>query len=289
MTLATQTDRARVLIAAVAAVTVGWVVLLLSRGDAHSAQLVSNLGLVLSPMVAGAAAIYRSRRSSGPVRRFWRLTGAAALSWGSGQAVWTWYESILGRDVPFPSLADVGYLCMPILAAAALLALPLSAPTLAGRVRTILDGLMIATSLLVCSWVLVLGTVFRAGSDSQMAGQAISLAYPVGDVVLITLVIYTALQLRQSKTPLPFSLPLVGTGLVAFAIADSGFTYLTTTDAYSSGSGIDIGWFVGYALIAVAALRRPHASDEVRDQRAKAACASASRCSNIFRPSRSTA
>ena len=259
-------DRSQVLIGSVVVVTIGWIVLLVSRtGDPDGAQLVSNFGLVLSPLAAGAAAIYRSRRSAGPLRRFWRLTGAAALSWGCGQAVWTWYESILGRDVPFPSLADVGYLGMPILAAAALLSLPLNAPTLAGRVRTILDGLIIAVSLLLCSWLLVLGAVFRAGSDSQLAGQIISLAYPVGDVVLITIVIYTALQLRQAQTPLPFSLPLVGTGLVAFAIADSGFTYLTTIEAYSSGSGIDVGWFVGYALIAVAALRGRGVDSEVRE------------------------
>jgi hypothetical protein len=40
----------------------------------------------------------------------WRLLGVSALSWGSGQAAWTWYETALGREVPFPSLADVGYL-----------------------------------------------------------------------------------------------------------------------------------------------------------------------------------
>ncbi len=51
---------------------------------------------------------------------------------------------MLGREVPFPSPADVGYLGLPPLAAAALLALPLAAPTLAGRLRTLLDGLMVA-------------------------------------------------------------------------------------------------------------------------------------------------
>jgi ABC-2 type transport system permease protein len=40
----------------------------------------------------------------------WRLLGVSALSWGSGQAACTWYETGVGREVPFPSLADVGYL-----------------------------------------------------------------------------------------------------------------------------------------------------------------------------------
>ena len=55
--------------------------------------------------------------------------GASALSWGSGQTAWTWYESVLGREVPFPSLADVGYLVAVPLAAAARLSLPFAART----------------------------------------------------------------------------------------------------------------------------------------------------------------
>ena len=63
----------------------------------------------------------------------WRLLGASALSWASGQAAWTWYESVLGREVPFPSLADVGYLVAVPLAAAALLSVPFAAQNAAAR------------------------------------------------------------------------------------------------------------------------------------------------------------
>ena len=66
-------------------------------------------------------------RPGGPTRA-WRLLGLACLSWGCGQAAWTWYESVLGREVPFPSIADIGYLAFVPLAAAALLAFP-SVPT----------------------------------------------------------------------------------------------------------------------------------------------------------------
>ncbi len=237
------------------AITATWVVLLLvlqRGGNDDVAQLLSNVGLIAVAFAAGAAALVRAQRvDSG--KRFWVLLGAASLSWSAGQAVWTWYESVLGREVPFPSLADIGYLAMPPLAAAALLSLPLAASTLAGKVRTLLDGLMIAASLLLISWVIVLGPVVQAGADNRLT-QVISLAYPVGDIVVITIVVYTWLRARQSGTQLPASLRLVGTGLVAFAISDSGFVYLTTSGGYSSGSMIDIGWFVGFALMLSAAL-----------------------------------
>jgi diguanylate cyclase (GGDEF)-like protein/PAS domain S-box-containing protein len=249
--------------AVVCAASLAWFAALLALAGTSAAQHVSNLGLVVVGLAAGTAAVRRGRCQDGPVRRFWTLLGAAVLSWTAGQMVWTWYESVLGQEVPFPSLADWGYLGMPLLATAALLSLPLAAPTLAGRVRTILDGLMVAGSLLLCSWIIVLGPVFRAGGD--LLTQMISLAYPAGDVVVITIVIYTWLRARQLNRRLPVSLPLTGTGLLAFAVADSGFTYLTTAGIYSSGSLIDLGWFLGFALMLLAALRETGQDEERRE------------------------
>ena len=236
-------------IVALGAVVALWgllLMLLARQGQDGAAQLASNTGLTAIAFAAGGGALWRARQEQA-LRRFWLLLGLASLSWSAGQAVWTWYESVLGRDVPFPSLADVGYLGMPPLAAAALLTLPLAASTLAGRIRTILDGLMVAASLLLVSWVIVLAPVVKAGGETF--NQAISLAYPVGDTVVITIVLYTWLRARHSANGIPVSLPLVGTGLVAFAVADSGFVYLTTAGTYSSGSLIDIGWFLGFALM----------------------------------------
>ena len=252
-----------------------WTAALLVLGSSTVGQALSNLGLWCAAFLAGIGAlIRRSRHSQRSDRRFWLLLGAAMLSWSAGQAVWTWYESVLGRDVPFPSPADWGYLGLPPLAAMALLGLPLAAPTAAGRMRALLDGLMVAASLLVGSWILVLGPVFRAGADSATS-QIISLAYPISDVVILTMVICTWLRARHGHRVLPVSLPLVGTGLVFFAVSDSGFTFLTTAGSYSSGNVIDIGWFAGFVILLLASLHPPEggydgqadtADDEVTTQ-----------------------
>jgi diguanylate cyclase (GGDEF)-like protein/PAS domain S-box-containing protein len=252
--------RYRITVLAVCLAATLWVLSLQLWAGTTAAQHSSNIGLVLAAVAAGWASLRRARRHERAIRRFWCLLGAAALSWSAGQTVWTWYESVLGQQVPFPSLADWGYLGLPPLAAAALLSLPLAAPTLAGQVRTILDGLMVAGSLLLCSWIIVLGPVLRAGGDN-LVHQAISLAYPAGDVVVITIVVYTWLRARQQAQHLPASLPLVGIGLLAFAVADSGFVYLTTMGLYSSGSLIDVGWFLGFVLMMFAALS-PSRPDE---------------------------
>jgi hypothetical protein len=165
----------------VAVLTVAWLVcLVLGLGGQQTTQAISNFGLIAAAAFAGLACLATARSGSCRHRRMWRLLGASALSWGSGQAAWTWYESVLGREVPFPSLADVGYLVAVPLAAAALLSLPFAAQNTAGRLRQVLDGLMIAASLLLISWVLVLNQVFAARADNGVS-QAISLAYPIGD------------------------------------------------------------------------------------------------------------
>jgi diguanylate cyclase (GGDEF)-like protein len=97
-----------------------------------------------------------------------------------------WYEHLARRDLPFPSLADVGYLG----------AIP--------------------------SWLLVLGPVFRAGEGS-VPEQAIVLAYPVGDVVLATIVFVVVARSRVAGAPVL----LLGAGLLSLAVADTSFAHLT--------------------------------------------------------------
>lgn len=219
---------------------------------ASTALHLSNAGLTAFSFAAGVAALARSRRHTGRVRLYWQRLGAASSAWSLGMAAWSWYESMLGVEVPFPSVADVGYLSLPLLAGWALLTLPLAAPTAAGRARTVLDGLIVASSLLLVSWMLVLGSIVQAGGS--ITSQVISLAYPVSDIVLITTVIYTWMRARHRQAVLPVHLPLIGLGLLALAVSDSGFVYLTTAGSYSSGNWIDLGWGIGFCLLGLAAL-----------------------------------
>jgi hypothetical protein len=107
----------------VVTVAIVWVVAILALSATPAAQHVSNVGLCVAALAAGLASIRRARVDvSSP--RFWLFLGAGLLSWSVGQAAWTWYESVLGREVPFPSVADIGYLGLPPLAAAALLSTP---------------------------------------------------------------------------------------------------------------------------------------------------------------------
>ena len=218
-------------------------------------KLTANLAQLLAPSLAAVSCAWAAvSGSGGRTRRAWALLAASAACWAVGQATWVWYEHLARRDLPFPSLADVGYLGAIPLAVAAMLAFPGRAERAALQARSLLDGAVIATSLLYISWSLVLGPVFRAGEGSVLE-QAIVLAYPVGDVVLATIVFVVVGRIRVGGAPVL----LLGAGLLSLAMADTSFAYLTQEGAYSTGALSDVGWFAGYLLVATAA-RRPAAA-----------------------------
>jgi diguanylate cyclase (GGDEF)-like protein/PAS domain S-box-containing protein len=225
--------------------------------------LMDNLAETLAPVAAAFACARLAGRRSGRLRWSWYLLGASAASWALGQVVWSYYEVVAGRAVPFPSLADLGYLLAVPLAAAALLSHAASPERGVSQTRRVLDGLSIAAAMLALSWQTVLGPLFRTASDSVFE-QVLALAYPVSDVVTISLVIFLLTGSRSAtRTPLL----LVGAGLAGIAFSDSLFAYLTQTGVYGEGHLIDTGWFVGYLLVMLGALvpdRRRHAAVESR-------------------------
>ena len=218
-------------------------------------QLASNLALLVTSLAAAAACLVRAGRCAPDSRRVWLCFGASTACWGLGQATWTWYEQVVGRSLPFPSAADVGYLAALPFAVAGLLSLPSEPGARYGRARVVLDGLVIAASLLFVSWVVVLERD-RAEDAETWVTHVIGLAYPIGDVVVITVALSTlARSWRGARLP-PVTLLMVLAASVSLAVADTGFYYLNLEESYVSGHPIDIAWFLGFALLLLAA-RRP--------------------------------
>ncbi|MFI5935202.1 putative bifunctional diguanylate cyclase/phosphodiesterase [Actinoplanes sp. NPDC051494] len=224
----------------------------LAPGGSAVTVLVSNIASVLMTVAAGGAALARAARRGGRMGITWAGIGLGCFSYAYGEASWAWTESVEGHAVSSPGPADLGYLGMVPLIVLGLLFVPVARQSLANRVRGIVDGLMIACSLLLISWIAVLHPLIEAGSDSTL-GLVVLLAYPLGDVVLVTVVLYTLAQLRrqgQDSGPLM----LIGAAMVVVGVADSAYAYLTLHGTYSSGGLLDLGWFLCFALVLLAAL-----------------------------------
>ena len=214
-------------------------------GDTVSSWANNILGIF--PPAFAAWACFTARRRGSITPSAWLLLGLAAASWGLGQVVWLIYENIL-HQAPYPSWADVAYLSGVTLAIPGVLAFQQRRRRIPSF-RDLLDGLIIATSVLFLSWMTVLEPLFEAATDGVLA-KLLGLAYPVIDVVTISILLFVLGHLRNIKR----HFVLVGTGLLGIALADSLFFYVTLDGDYSTTSLIGAGWIFGFLLVGTGAL-----------------------------------
>ena len=214
---------------------------------------VDDLGTVLvaSLLVAGAAV--KARATSGRPRFGWIWITAGATSWAIGEGIWDWYALVRSEPVPSPSIADIAYLSAVPLVVVGIALLSANPGQLTTAFRNICDGLIIAGSLLFISWSTVLSIVYHSGGGSTLA-RIVDIAYPITDIVLCTAALSA---LSRVPRALRRELGLMGLGLLAFAVADSAYTYFSYTNSYGNGNIFDTGYIVGYLLIFLATLVPP--------------------------------
>jgi signal transduction histidine kinase len=227
-------------------------------GGPEATQVFSNLVQAAAALLAAGACFHAAHRNpygfgrawTASLHRAWRLLGSAALAWGLGQVVWAYLE-LAGHKTPFPSLADLGYLCTIPLLIAGVLAFPTAPMRATARLRTLLDGLLIAASLLFLGWATVIGDAL-ASSPASILKRALSLAYPLGDIVAITIVL---VMLTRSRGRGVVHLSLLALSVSCLLIADLGFAYTTSDNQYGTGALFEAGWVIGWLLLLVTALK----------------------------------
>ncbi|MFP5347018.1 MAG: GGDEF-domain containing protein, partial [Actinomycetes bacterium] len=227
------------------------VVLAVAPLSPFGAVVVDDLAQLVAATTAATLCWAAARGCRSPrERRAWLFMALATGSWALGQAVWTWYELALRDSVPFPSVADVGFLAFPVFAVAALLCMQPSGRDATGRWRDVLDGVGMAGALGIVAWGTSLGSVYEAGAESHLA-LVLGLAYPVGDVVVVTVVLLT---LSRAVTFPRACLALLAAGVSSLAVADTCYVYLTSVGSYASGDVADAGWVAGFLLVAASAV-----------------------------------
>jgi len=197
---------------------------------------VDDIGEAVAAMIAAFSCGLAAFQTSGRTRIAWAFFAASAASWGGGEVAWSVYEVGMGVAVPFPSVADVGFLVAIPFGVIGVFAFTAAPSRLTTRGEALLAGAIIALSLLFVAWALGLSRVYDQSAASP-AAQLIGLAYPVGDMITIT-VLVLALR-RARRTELGRMFLLLG-GLAAIALADSTFAYLTANGSYAAiGSVLD--------------------------------------------------
>ena len=78
-------------------------------GD-RAVTALDDIGEAVAAGLAAAACAWAASRARDRERLGWTLMGISAGLWAAGEVVWSIYEVGLNVSVPYPSLADVGFL-----------------------------------------------------------------------------------------------------------------------------------------------------------------------------------
>lgn len=220
-------------------------------GSGRLALFMGDFGLSAAALIAAVSCFCYARAEGNQFRPAWLLFALSSLMAACGNAVWGWYEVVRGVPVPSPSLADLFYLCFAPPAIVGLLVLAKRPVTRAGWVCLALDSWLIGGSLLTLSWSLALAHTAHLvdAEGASVARAALSLAYPLLDIVLVSMVL--ALHFRRSSV----NRSAVNTAVAALALtvlSDALFTSPLLRQTYHSGQLLDAGWFAGSLLLAYA-------------------------------------
>jgi diguanylate cyclase (GGDEF)-like protein/PAS domain S-box-containing protein len=237
------------------AVAVG--LLLAQAGSQEARSAVGASTMLVLAVLAGALGVERGLRSPEPrIRDAAVLAGAGCLTWAAGLVI-TVVAALNGTTDPVPaSWSDPVSLTAPVLFSAALIRIAMPWHGMVARLRLVMDGLLVAVAVLLVGWVTVLQPMIARAPDDRLT-QIVTLAYPVGDIALVTLVAYAVLGARAAgQVGRPLS--VLAAGLVVFAVGDSAWAYLAINGRYDSGDPIDAGWIVAFALLVVVPLLAWH-------------------------------
>ncbi len=191
---------------------------------------------------AGLACLTRALRG-GPERAAWFAISASILAWGAGEIWWTLH--IEGNpDAPYPSPADVGYLAFYPLA---VLGLYLLVRARAGELdrRLWMDGLIAALGTGALGAALLFEFVADRTSGSTIE-VATTLAYPFGDVVLVSLIV-GVIALTRWRPGRTWTL-LLG-GLAVMAVADVAFTLQSYEATVPGGDWVEPIYLLSAVLL----------------------------------------
>jgi two-component system, cell cycle response regulator len=195
-------------------------------------------------LLPGVACLIRAAVGPGS-RLAWGAFGAGLVTWAAGDVYWT--LALQGmQDVPYPSLADAGYLATIPLFFVGIAVLTKRAVGHFGAAGW-LDG-AIAGLAAAAAGTALLAPALVGLTQGDAAAVATNLAYPLGDLLLISFVAAAALVVgRRGAT----TFLLIGAGLAVWAIADAIYLVVEATSSYRVG-WLDLLWPVGALLLASA-------------------------------------
>jgi len=204
---------------------------------------------------AGLACLLKAH-GAGTERSAWIAIAAAVFSWAAAEIYWT--AEIEGNpSAPYPSPADIGYLVFYPLAVAGLALLVRARARLLDW-RLWIDGLIASLGTAALGAAVVFEFVADRTSGSTVE-VATTLAYPLGDIVLVSLVVGVVALTRWRPGP---TWTLLLLGLATMGIADIAYTLQTNGIGILDGDWVEPIYLLAAAFVGAVLWREEAAEIE---------------------------
>ncbi|MEM6107018.1 bifunctional diguanylate cyclase/phosphodiesterase [Mycobacterium sp. 050272] len=236
---------------ALALATVGLLVfglLLFTRTGPSDRAVTGPIGLWIIGMFSNDCAVGAARIGRGRQRLAWTVLSIGLAGWTAGQAVW-WYATVGGiPPMAGVSAANLGFVILPLCALATAATIPSRDDSRFG-IGLLLDGILVAASLLIVLAILVLG---HFGQPEQIVTMPLMLlaaasAVYAGLFVMSTITVWKAEPGRKLSP----ALMTVGWG----AIATAGIIHVWEDHPERVPHDIVVfGWAVGIYFIALSGI-----------------------------------
>ena len=199
--------------------------------------------------LSGALAILAGIRLHRPADVWpWRLLAIGQLLYFAGDALTYGLSGVLGAASSFPSSGDLLYLLTyPVLIAAAVLFARRRSPH--GDRASVIDALIVTLGVALLVWVFLMAPHVSDASLGPLA-KAVSLAYPLGDVLLLAAAVRLAFD-GGRREPV---LVLLAASLAALLAADSAYGLALLGNSYHHQLLFDAGWGLHSLLRGASAL-----------------------------------
>jgi hypothetical protein len=238
-------------------------------GDAFVYTFNASLSAPLAVIITvSAAAIWRQMSREKQYRYLWTGFVVGWALWALAELIWALY-SILGQEVPYPSLADlfwmVGYIPMGIGLIARIRTMRIKP---APSQRVIIWGASAAVVLITVVFVLV--PILQDFDSQRLIESILDLVYPLADLFLACIVWW--MFFTYEKGFYGFGWRLLTVGFIVMTLSDLLFTYATWQGLYYpdmeanllSRLAIDVPyvvadliWFLGIYALRILLRTRP--------------------------------
>jgi len=232
--------------------------------------------LAIIPLLGGIFGFMNSRKWGGLKSRLGQATfflAAGLATWGLGQCYWSYATIRKLSEVPYPSWADVGYIVSWPLWTAGIILLALAAGARFSvrkhaPLKLYSSVLAMAAAIMAGSYYLLI-VVARHGLALKGEGPMrlfFDLAYPIGDVVILTIAALTVTVLfRYLGGRYKVTIGLIIGGYALNYLTDFTFSYVTTAETYYNGHFVDLMFPTVMAVLSIglATLEPPKITESV--------------------------